>query len=404
MRWDLSADRARRGVIVELARKAVALRPDDAQQWELLAHALLLMEQDDEAVAVLIDATARLPAAPKLPLMLAGIHHRRGRGDLFDEVMRCVPGIPVDDLSSMLHRLELLMKAAVGNDAARIAHEILALDPTHDAAMECLAYALKGSPEVMIPICQAALDRKAGHVLARYELAAAYARLGRPDEARKLIDLDHFVLDRFVTVTDLVAAGEYAAPGTFEGALSDEIARNPTLQPDPAGKATRGGLQTAADLAVTSEGAVGALIDLLRAAVDTFVAGLPGRSDDPFIAARPEIAAIHAWAVVYPGEGFQKSHIHHSGWLSGVYYVTAPKLSRGDDVRAGCLALGSLDLPEGREPPWGVRDIRPAPGRLVLFPSFVPHATLPTKSPEPRCKRRSNNPSLKRPDNLVAPE
>ncbi len=37
-----------------------------------------------------------------------------------------------------------------------------------------------------------------------------------------------------------------------------------------------------------------------------------------------------------------------------------------------------------RESPWGVRDIRPAPGRLVLFPSFVPHATLPTKSPEPR--------------------
>ncbi len=84
------------------------------------------------------------------------------------------------------------------------------------------------------------------------------------------------------------------------------------------------------------------------------------------------------------GEGFQKSHIHYSGWLSGVYYVTAPKLSHGDDVRAGCLALGSLDLPEGRESPWGIRDIRPAPCRLVLFPSFVPHATLPTKSPEPR--------------------
>lgn len=379
MRWDLSADRARRGVVVELARKAVALRPGDARQWELLAHALLLMERDDEAVAVLTDAVARLPAAPKLPLILAGIHHRLGRGDLFDRVMRQIPEIAGDDLPMRLHRLELLMKAAAANDAVRIAREILVLDPTHDAAMECLAYALKGSPEVMIPICQAALDRKAGHVLARYELAASYARLGRSDEARKLIDLD-----RFVMVTDVAASGEYAATGAFEGALSREITRNPTLQPDPAGKATRGGLQTAADLASTSDGAVGALIGQLRTAVDAFVAGLPDRSDDPFIAARPEIAAIHAWAVVYPAEGFQKSHIHYSGWLSGVYYVTAPKPSGGDDARAGCLALGSLDLPEGREPPWGIRDIRPAPGRLVLFPSFVPHATLPTKSPEPR--------------------
>ncbi|MDP1907712.1 MAG: putative 2OG-Fe(II) oxygenase, partial [Hyphomicrobium sp.] len=384
MRWDISADRNKRGLIVELARKAVALRPDDARQWELFAHSLLLMERDDEAVAALTDAVARLPAVPKLPLMLADIHHRRGHGDLFDRVMRQVPEIPADDLATTLYRLELLMKAAAASDAVRIAREILARDPTHDAAMERLAYTLKGSPEIMIPICRAALDRKAGHVLARYELAAAYARLGRSDQARNLIDLDRFVLDRFVTVTDLVASGEYAAPGAFEGALSDEIARNPTLQPDPAGKATRGGLQTAADLAFTSEGAVGALTDLLRSAVDAFVAGLPDRADDPFIAARPESAAIHAWAVVYPSEGFQKSHIHYSGWLSGVYYVTAPKLSRGDDARAGCLALGSLDLPEGREPPWGVRDIRPAPGRLVLFPSFVPHATLPTKSPEPR--------------------
>lgn len=379
MRWELSADRNRRGVVVELARKAVALRPDDARQWELLAQALLAMDRDDEAVAVLADAAARLPAAPKLPLILAGIHQRLGRGDLFERVMRQVPDIPADDLPTTLDRLELLMKAAAANDAVRIAHEILVLDPTHDAAMEHLAYALKGSPEAMIPICRAALDRRAGHVLARYELAASYARLGRPDDARKLIDLD-----RFVMVTDVVAPGDYAAAGTFARALSDEIARNPTLKPDPAGKATRGGLQTAADLAFTSDGAVGALIDRLRSAVDTFVAGLPDRSDDPFIAARPEIAAIHAWAVVYPGEGFQKSHIHYSGWLSGVYYVTAPNLSRGDDVRAGCLALGSLDLPEGRAPPWGVRDIRPAPGRLVLFPSFVPHATLPTKSSEPR--------------------
>lgn len=370
-------------MVVELAHKAVAVRPDDVRQWELLAHALLLMERHDEAVAVLTDAVATLPAAPKLALMLADIHHRLGRRDLFDRVMHQVPEIPAEDLPTTLHRLELLMKAAAANDAGRIARKILALDPTHDAAMECLAYALKGSPEAMIPICRAALDRKAAHVQARYELAAAYARLGRSDEARKLIDLDRFVLDRFVAVTDVAEPRDYAVPGIFESALSEEIARNPTLKPDPAGKATRGGLQTAADLASAPDGAVAALMGLLREAVDTFVARLPDRSDDPFVAARPEMAALHAWAVVYPGEGFQKSHIHYSGWLSGVYYVTAPKLSRGAD-RAGCLALGSLDLPEGRESPWGVRDIRPAPGRLVLFPSFVPHATLPTKSSEPR--------------------
>jgi hypothetical protein len=29
-------------------------------------------------------------------------------------------------------------------------------------------------------------------------------------------------------------------------------------------------------------------------------------------------------------------------------------------------------------PPWGVQEIEPVPGRLLLFPSFLPHATEPT--------------------------
>jgi tetratricopeptide (TPR) repeat protein len=380
MRWDMSAQTGNLGILVDLARKATALRPGDASHWETLARSLLLMDKDEEAAAVLTDAIARLPAEPKLHLMLADTWDRLGRLDLFDQVMRGVPEIPDDDRKTALHRLEILIKTGAANDAERIAREALALDLTCDVAIELLGRTARrnATPEVMIPICQAAMKQRTGHVQARYELAVAYAHLGRSEEARQLIDLD-----RFVTVTNTHAPAEYARAEAFEEALSGEIARNPTLRPDPIGKATRGGLQTSSDLAFGAGGAMGALIDLIRSAVEAYAAALPEGSDDPFVAARPEKAGLDAWAVVYPGEAYQERHIHAAGWLSGIYYVSVPEIT-GSDARAGCLALGTLNPFEAKEPPWGVRNIRPMPGQLIMFPSFIPHATIPTKSPGSR--------------------
>jgi hypothetical protein len=78
------------------------------------------------------------------------------------------------------------------------------------------------------------------------------------------------------------------------------------------------------------------------------------------------------------------SHIHDDGWLSGVYYVSVPKISSANP-RAGCLVLGSLEHNgPSVDPAWGTRDVDPVPGRLVLFPSYIPHATIPTKSTDQR--------------------
>ena len=97
----------------------------------------------------------------------------------------------------------------------------------------------------------------------------------------------------------------------------------------------------------------------------------------------PEQVKLQAWAVVYGRDGRQESHRHPSGWISGVFYVagTPDGVSGHYD---GALRLGVL--PDGTpfEPPWGVRNIEPVPGRLVLFPSSMPHATAPPGSNDAR--------------------
>jgi uncharacterized protein (TIGR02466 family) len=94
--------------------------------------------------------------------------------------------------------------------------------------------------------------------------------------------------------------------------------------------------------------------------------------NDPIITAAPDTVRINQWAVVYDGSGYQTSHRHPSGWISGVYYVVAPS-----DPSQGALLLGAPQQKIASPPPWGIQRIAPAPGRLVLFPSFVPHATEP---------------------------
>jgi uncharacterized protein (TIGR02466 family) len=231
----------------------------------------------------------------------------------------------------------------------------------------------------MLPICQAALKHEPGHAQARYELAFALTMLGRSEEARQLINLD-----QFITVTEVVTPKGYANAATFEAALAGEIIRNPTLKPDPAHLATRGGLQTMDGLPHAGERAISDVITLIRLAVDAFEANLTEELDHPFIKRRPKRAQLKAWAVVYSGDGHQVPHIHPTGWLSGVYYVSVPKASC-EALRNGCLVLGAMEL-EGLnvDPPWGIRDISPVPGRLVLFPSYVPHATIPTQSTDRR--------------------
>ena len=91
------------------------------------------------------------------------------------------------------------------------------------------------------------------------------------------------------------------------------------------------------------------------------------------------------WAVILRQRGFQHEHVHTKTDLIGVYYVEVPAGSAdespGDltftDPRAGRLASRAIwELPQYSS--------RPKPGKLVLFPSFVPHRVDQVQAPGER--------------------
>ena len=76
-------------------------------------------------------------------------------------------------------------------------------------------------------------------------------------------------------------------------------------------------------------------------------------------------------------------HTHPLGWISSAYYVQVPADVAASDAHGGGIKFGEPDIDLG-EHGKARRSIQPACGRLVLFPSYMWHGTLPFDAHEPR--------------------
>ena len=81
--------------------------------------------------------------------------------------------------------------------------------------------------------------------------------------------------------------------------------------------------------------------------------------------------------------GHHTSHIHPSGWLSGVIYLKTTGLFNNDE---GAIEFGlhGYDLPITNED-YPRKLHRPRRGDIVLFPSSLFHRTIPFTTDSERC-------------------
>lgn len=161
-------------------------------------------------------------------------------------------------------------------------------------------------------------------------------------------------------------------------ALASRLRRLHVAGLDPLGQSVRGGTQTDGPLFAREEDEIVALRSAIVAAVDRHLGAMGER--DTAHPTRRHIGKRHrfagSWSVRLNNAGHHSSHIHPQGWISSAFYVAVPDQATMGGTPAGWLELGvpprelGLDL----EP---IRRIRPEPGKLVLFPSIMWHATAP---------------------------
>jgi len=135
-------------------------------------------------------------------------------------------------------------------------------------------------------------------------------------------------------------------------------------------------------------GAGHALVEKIRVrieeAISAFIAGIGPDPNHPFRARHSkQFRYAGAWSCLMRGQGFHNNHLHPEGWISSCYYVTAPRETEDAKSRNGWIKFGepSLDLPL-KDPVR--RAVQPVPGRLVLFPSYMWHGTIPLQASSAR--------------------
>lgn len=98
---------------------------------------------------------------------------------------------------------------------------------------------------------------------------------------------------------------------------------------------------------------------------------------------RPEFVIRSMWGNINPKGGYNFTHVHPTGWMSAVYYVSVPKNSSPitfEDPRPAKL----MDFQNSCLVNNNHYTHQPEVGQLILFPSWLPHFVDPNQSDEER--------------------
>lgn len=134
----------------------------------------------------------------------------------------------------------------------------------------------------------------------------------------------------------------------------------------PVGQSLRGGSQTQRSLLDYPDPEVQALFQAIAAPVRRHIAALGEEGG---------YAVAGAWSVRLNPGGHHVDHVHPDGWLSSAFYIRLPE----GEGREGWLKFGEPGTPT--TPPLAPEHwVKPEPGLLVLFPSYMWHGTAPFSS------------------------
>jgi tetratricopeptide (TPR) repeat protein len=192
--------------------------------------------------------------------------------------------------------------------------------------------------------------------------------------------------ERLVQPVDVEPPPGFGSRDEFLDALAATLDTLHLASREPLPESVRGGSQTPGQLFGRRDPVIESTRQAMQQAAERWLAQLPSDPQHPFLQrnAGPTRFA-GSWSIKLWKAGRHVNHIHSQGWISSAFYVQLPPSVRAamDGTDAGCIQFGQPPLEMGLqlEPR---RVLRPEPGKLVLFPSYLWHGTVPFDDDEPR--------------------
>jgi tetratricopeptide (TPR) repeat protein len=360
---------------------AAKLKPDFAEALNNLGRAH--HHQGDLPAALL----ALQQAAEINPNMVA-IHQNLGAvqqaaGDLDAAVESYQRVLALDPESAEAHRNIGLARQKQDDAAAaeKSYKTALALRPDWPVPFSNLSLLMldQRRPDEALKYCEAWMRLAPASIEAMAVMSVARNDSGDEAGMRDLMDFDRLVR----VLPEIETPAGYDSLSTFNEALVDHVLAHPTLKVPPEDDPTyhHPKLNITEDLFEGDLGPMADFREVVLGAMDGYRQQVTNQPPHPFLGNWPREWKLICWAVVLDGQGTLAPHVHLDGYLGGVYYPLLPDCVSPDAAdQAGWFEIGHPpeDLPHARDLP--TRAIPPEEGRMLLFPSYMYHRTLPFQS------------------------
>lgn len=320
-------------------------------------------------------------AAPGLALAQADALRRAGDAGEAESIVRTLlarHGPAAEILTSLATLLHADGRLA---EALSLSEQALAARPGDAAVVENRVALLLSAGEAaraleLVEPRRAALPTDLRWIAYRIDIA----RLRAEDEFAPWYDCE-----RLVRSYDIDPPRGHASLAGFLEAVRAVIHPRHWQQRQPLDQSLRGGTQTSRGLQHDPDPTVRELLATFAAPIEAYqrdvaAAGLLPPPLQPLMHAPGRL--IGCWSVRLRRGGSHVNHFHPEGLISSAFYLTVPDEVADTGRRSGWIKFGEPRWPvPGLEP---LRHVQPAPGRLVLFPSYLWHGTVPLVDDAPR--------------------
>ena len=334
--------------------------------------------------------------------------YQHGRDDDFLKSYDRAP--PVAALQ--LGKANFLLKTGRKEDALILYGAVAAREPDNLNAVLGVAAALNqlGRPGEAFTRLEHVLARHPDSVPLYHQLAATALEAREPhkaaamaEKARTLAPLDQYGLallgsawrmlgderdeilngyDALIAVFDMEAPDGFSTMADFNRELGAALDQFHSMTRAPLNQTLRGGSQTRGHLFDTPHVLVEKLKARIAETVERYISEIRPDARHPFRSRRGKgFRMAGSWSSRLRDCGFHVNHVHPEGWISSCYYVDVPDAVKNEKEKQGWIKFGEPSFDTGLLPR---RAIQPVSGRLVLFPSYMWHGTIPFHDTSPR--------------------